>query len=306
MRSYLCVRASEAVSVDGDITKPVWQGAAWTEDFIDIEGEHMPSPTWRTRVKMLWDDTALYIAAELEEPHVWATLAGRDSVIFHDNDFEVFLDPDADNQHYVELELNAFNTVWDLLLPKPYKDKGMPLTGWRIRGLRTAVKVQGTLNDPTDIDNGWTVEISIPWLALEEVCRCDCPPKAGDQWRINFSRVQWDVEVVHGTYRKVPDRPEHNWVWSPQRVIDMHRPERWGILQFADSVADVLKHDPSLDVRDLLHEAYYSHKGGKALPEGVELFTTPSTFELVAQATYPDRSVHEWHLTSDGRIWESS
>jgi len=51
---------------------------------------------------MLWDDQAVYVAAELEEPHVWATLTQHDSVIFQDNDFEVFLDPDADGHNYGE------------------------------------------------------------------------------------------------------------------------------------------------------------------------------------------------------------
>ena len=65
---------------------------------------------------MLWDDDYLYIAAELEEPHVWATLTQHDAVIFHDNDFEVFLNPEGDSHLYAELELNALNTTWDLLL----------------------------------------------------------------------------------------------------------------------------------------------------------------------------------------------
>jgi hypothetical protein len=34
---------------------------------------------------MLWDDQFFYVAAELAEPHVWATLDIHDSVIFHDN-----------------------------------------------------------------------------------------------------------------------------------------------------------------------------------------------------------------------------
>ena len=56
---------------------------------------------------MLWDDQFFYVGAELEEPHVWATLTERDSVIFHDNDFEVFIDPDGDTHLYYELEMNA-------------------------------------------------------------------------------------------------------------------------------------------------------------------------------------------------------
>ena len=50
------------------------------------------------------------------------TLTEHDSVIFQDNDFEVFIDPDGDNHNYYEIEINALNTEWDLRLPKPYRD----------------------------------------------------------------------------------------------------------------------------------------------------------------------------------------
>ena len=72
-------------------------------------------------MKMLWDDQYLYIAADLEEPHVWATLTAHDSVIFRDNDFEVFLNPTGDSVNYFEFEINALNTGWDLFLDKPDK-----------------------------------------------------------------------------------------------------------------------------------------------------------------------------------------
>ena len=72
---------------------------------------------------MLWDDTYFYIGAELVEPHLWATLTQHDSVIFHDNDFEVFIDPNGDNHEYYEFEINALGTGWDLLLPRPYQGR---------------------------------------------------------------------------------------------------------------------------------------------------------------------------------------
>ena len=136
---------------------------------MDIEGDAKPKPRCATRMKMLWDDQYLYIAAELEEPHLWATLTEHDSVIFQDNDFEVFLDPDGDNQNYCELELNALNTTWDLLLTKPYRDGGRAINAWEILGLKTAVHLDGTLNDPRDKDRGWTVEIAWPWKGLKEL-----------------------------------------------------------------------------------------------------------------------------------------
>jgi hypothetical protein len=261
-KGYVCYRAPSPVVIDGDPKDAAWAAAPWSDAFVDIEGDERPKPRFRTRVKMLWDDEALYVAAELEEPHLWATLKEHDAVIFADNDFEVFLDPDGDNHLYGELELNALNTTWDLLLTKPYKDGGKAVNAWEIAGLKTAVKLDGTLNDSRDADRGWTVEIKWPWNGLKELTGAAVPPKDGDRWRINFSRVEWDAEVIGGKYRKVKGRPEHNWVWSPQGVIDMHRPERWGYLQFSTAKPGEAKFrlDPDWDIRDALHRAYYAQR----------------------------------------------
>lgn len=232
-RHYICYRARKPLVIDGKLDDETWRDAAWTEDFVDIEGDKKPRPRFRTRAKMLWDDRYFYIGAELEEPHVWATLTQRDSIIYHDNDFEVFIDPDGDNHRYYEIEINALNTVFDLRLERPYKDGGTALIEWDIPGLKTAVYVDGTLNDPSDIDRGWSVEIAIPWKPLAEYAGCPVPPRDGDRWRVNFSRVEWLARVVNGRYEKVPNMPEDNWVWSPQGVIDMHRPETWGYVQFS-------------------------------------------------------------------------
>jgi len=195
---YVCYRASSPIKVDGSLDAAAWQAVPWTRDFRDIEGDARPKPRFRTRAKMLWDDNNFYVAAQLEEPHVWGTNTQHDAVIFNDNDFEVFIDPDSDSHDYYEFEINALNTGWDLLLKKPYKDGGPALNEWEIAGLKTAVHVEGTLNNPTDTDTGWTVEIAFPWKALGEFARRTVPPAEGDQWRVNFSRVEWLTDIVDG------------------------------------------------------------------------------------------------------------
>jgi hypothetical protein len=325
-RGYVCYRAPSPITIDGKLDDAAWQAAPWSEWFVDIEGDKKPAPRLRTRMKMLWDDECLYIAAELEEPHVWATLTKHDSVIFHDNDFEVFLDPDGDNHVYGELEINALNTTWDLLLTKPYRDGGRAIDDWEISGLRTAVHVDGTLNDPRDRDRGWTVEIAWPWKGMRQLASRPMPPFHGDQWRINFSRVEWDVDIIDGKYRKVPGRPEHNWVWSPQHVIDMHRPEQWGYVQFSTATpgTDVYRPDPSGPARALLHRIYYAQHAyrrqhgafatsldelgiGRPWPDGVtppRLQTTDSLFE--ASLTFRRRKSEKpqhWHIRDDSRLW---
>jgi len=249
--------------MDGVLAGPGWDLAPWTHDFVDISTA--VKPRFRTRVKILWDDHALYIGAELEEPHVWATLTKRDSVIFHDNDFEVFLDPDGDHANYLEFEVNALGTPWDLRLAYPYRAGGSELP-YTIEGLQVGVHVEGTINNPTDEDRRWSVAIKWPWEDIRAWCKGHCPPLPGEVWRINFSRVQWRHDVVKGKYVKRAG-PEDNWVWSPQGVIDMHRPWMWGRLQFADGAAS-LKGDPDWPDRMALVEAWEGREAGK-VPEGV-------------------------------------
>jgi hypothetical protein len=225
--SYPCLRAAAPIHIDGKLDDAAWRNAPWTADFVDIEGDSQPRPKYRTRVKMLWDDQYLYIAAELEEPDVKATLTQHDSVIFKDNDFEVFIKPLPDTASYYEFEINALNTGWDLFLPKPYNQDGQPDNSWDIQGLKTAIAVQGTLNQSGDKDRGWTVEIAYPLSAFAS--RQAVPkPRDGTIWRINFSRVEWTAGKPK----------EDNWVWSPQGVIDMHVPERWGFLRFVDASSE--------------------------------------------------------------------
>jgi hypothetical protein len=324
-KGYVCYRARSPITIDGRLDDAAWRDAPWTDDFGDIEGDVRPRPRFRTRARMLWDDDCLYIAAELEEPHVWATLTRHDAVIFRDNDFEVFLDPDGDSHLYAELELNALNTTWDLLLPRPYKDGGRAIDAWEIAGLRTAVHVDGTRNDPRDTDRGWSVEIAWPWEGLKALTAVPVPPCHGDQWRINFSRVEWQVETAGGKYRKVPDRKEDNWVWSPQGVIDMHRPERWGYLQFSDAEpgTDRFRPDPAEPARRLLHQVYYAqHNYRKAngtwapsltalglaglahSPYGAPRLETTSThFEASLTVRVPGEAPRRWRIGSDARVW---
>jgi hypothetical protein len=238
-RSYVARPAATPIRVDGKLDDSAWRLAPWTEAFIDIEGSSRPPPPLLTRAKVLWSEEALWIGAELEEPHVWGTLTERDDVIYLDDDFEVFLDPDGDTHAYYELEINALGTEWDLFLARPYRDGGPAIHAWDIPGLRTAVSVDGTLNQPEDMDRGWSVEIAIPWAALAEATEVPVPPRPGDRWRLNFSRVDWPVEIRDGRTVKRVDpgtgdtAAESNWVWSPQGLIAMHYPEMWGFLIFA-------------------------------------------------------------------------
>lgn len=266
---YICYRTNQPIIIDGKFDEEDWNKAEWTKDFVDIEGDLKPKPYYNTRVKMLWDDENFYFAALIEDPQIWATLRQRDTVIFYDNDFEIFIDPDGDTHKYYEFEINAFNTQWDLLIAKPYRnDENVALNGWNIAGLKTAVNINGTINNSNDKDKYWTVEIAYPWKALGEMTSMKFPPKNKDQWRVNFSRVEWDTEIIDGKYKKKTNPktgktlPENNWVWSPQGIINMHAPETWGFVQFSENKVGTeiakFKNNDEEEAKWALRKVYYA------------------------------------------------
>ena len=260
-KKYVCYRTTSKINLDGKLLESDWKNTSWTHSFLDIEGKLKPK--YQTRVKMLWDDNYFYFGVNMEEPNLWATITERDAVIFHDNDFEIFIDPDGDTHNYMELEVNAFGTEWDLLLLKPYRDQEkVAVDSWNMVDLITAIHLDGTLNDPSDVDNGWSIEFAIPWRVLEENAPKSLPID-GDQWRINFSRVQWDLEVINGIYKKL-EKPEYNWVWSPQGIIAMHYPEMWGFVQFSSKRTGGMKSefiwDTIEDHKWYLRNMYYKQK----------------------------------------------
>jgi hypothetical protein len=234
-KTYVAAKTTVPIVIDGDESDVSWNKVDWTDLFEDIENNIKPK--YATKVKMLWDETNFYIVAKLDEPHVWANLKQRDTIIFYNNDFEVFIDPDSDTFNYYELEINALNTVWDLFLSKPYRENNIALNDWNIPGLKSAIKINGTLNNPNDIDQGWVVEMAIPWASYRTSYNEKNVP-ADKFWRINFSRVNWQHTIKNGSYERKKDTegnflPEYNWVWSPMGVINMHEPEKWGYVYFS-------------------------------------------------------------------------
>jgi len=330
-KTYVIHKTSDPLTIDGKFDEPVWQKTEWTDSFLDIRGAHLPPPRFKSKTKMLWNQEYLYIVAQLDEPHLWATIEERDAVIFQENNFEIFIDPDGDTHHYYELEINALGTFWDLMLTQPYRTGGRPLNAWDIKELKIGVDLLGTLNDPSDTDIGWTLEVAIPLDVLNETVGRS-QPQDGSQWKLNFSRVEWQTNVENGQYVKKTDPEtgeplsEDNWVWSPQGVIDMHLPERWGIVQFSDEAPGSnisFKHSPHLKYEWVLRELYYRQRNfrnehGEYSDDLDELQSTdlfieqniqPEVQIIVLDNTYvmsltTEELDHTFYIREDSKAWK--
>jgi len=286
---YVCHTTTDEIIIDGKDSESAWQAASWTNAFVDIEGSLKPNPKLDTKVKMLWDKSFFYFFAKMEEPHLWATLKNRDDIIYNDDDFEIFIDPDGDSHNYYELEWNAYNTLWDLILLRPYRTDNKPkvLFEWNITEVESAVHLEGTINDNTDIDKYWTLEVKIPWFALMELAPGKRRPKDGDQWRVNFSRVDWTMENDGSGYKKKTDDngkilPENNWVWSPTGKINMHMPECWGYVQFSTASPNqktAITQNPDEEIKWALWNLYWQqlayYKEHKVYTDNLSEFTIP-------------------------------
>ena len=252
-RTYVAYRTEGTLKIDGKLDESSWQKAKDTEEFEDISGKGFDAPKYKTTAKMLWDDDFLYVGAILEEPNITAKLTQRDTIIYYDNDFEVFIDPDSDGHNYFEIEVNAKNVLFDLMLDKPYRVGGDFFLQWDCPGIQSGIHIEGTLNNPNDTDKYWTVEMAIPRQAL--TLSFNNLLKAGNTWRINFSRVEW------------LKKPEENWVWNATGRIDMHMPDRWGYLYFSDNKVGteetqlVYPHDK--DIYKLMWAVFYAQQDYK-------------------------------------------
>lgn len=313
---YTVYRAGERLKIDGRLDEKAWQAALPTTEFVDISGEGFPTPKYKTTAKMLWDDEYLYIGAVIEEPNITGHLTQRDTIIYRDNDFEVFIDPDGDGVGYFEFENNAKGTLMDLFMPKSYRCGGDFVMSWDCKGWDLKVSYQGTLNKSKDTDRSWTVEMAIP--AKEMAIGFASPLKAGAWWRLNFSRVEW----LNG-----PDKPEENWVWSPTGAVNMHMPERWGYIYFDEATvgtkqtklgwpydmnvyrmawtifyAQSERYEKSHNYYRTAEQLFLTDAELATLPEGTTIDIDASQHSYVARLTVKSEG-QVYCINSEGRFW---
>ncbi|MBM3265093.1 MAG: carbohydrate-binding family 9-like protein [candidate division Zixibacteria bacterium] len=226
--TYVCHHVDEPFIVDGRIDHPSWMRAEWTPLFGHIEDPDI-IPEWATRAKMLWDDRYFYVGVDMECPDVWGTITTRDEHVYaYDPDFEVFIDPDGDGEEYMEFGMNALNCVYDFLLHKPYDRSGGETRdiAWNWEGLRSAVQINGTLNASWTVDKGWSAVIAFDYSSMmAQAPKCNFPPKDGDVWRVNLSRLVRD---------RANTWTGKDWTWSRVGIYSMHVPELYGFVQFSD------------------------------------------------------------------------
>ena len=241
-RQYVVYRTIDKIMVDGKLDEASWKNAEWTENHVHIVFEGYKNPNLDSRSKMVWDDENIYFAGFIEEPNIYGHFIKNDTIICRDSDYEIFIDVDGDARNYVEIEFNALGTVWDILYEKelrkgvlPYSYSWIPESKpWDVKGMRLAVRTDGTVNYPFDKDEGWYYECSIPWSTLQELSLSgEKLNQNGSSMRINFSRVQFNIKeewpiMGWGRTKNV------DWLWSPELTYSAHVVETYGRVIMSD------------------------------------------------------------------------
>lgn len=209
---YHIKKTERAPQIDGDLSDSVWKSAEAVNLVRSFDG----SPaSLRTTARLLYDDKNIYIAFDCEDPDVWGTLMNRDDPIYTQEVVEVFFDANGDGKTYNEIEVSPNNVIFDAYFPA--RREGMD-TSWDSK-MKSAVKVRGTINDDSDRDQGWTVEMQVPIANLAEVPHV--PPHRGDRWRFNLYRLE------HLGRKQVEGQ-----AFSPLFMGDFHNLPRFGWLVF--------------------------------------------------------------------------
>ena len=252
-------RITTPIKIDGDLTKAAWTKSTKMNLVDMVTGD----PAFlETKVSALWDEQNLYIAFWVSEPNIQAELTERDSLIFTENDVEVFI---AGEDCYYEFQINALGTCYEVfyIWQEAYKKGGRFDTAefdllarevdvlggfqdelrfqkhprgrrwafmdWDFPGLKTAVKIQGTINNPTDRDEGWTVELAFPWKGMYSLFGKEVIPGQNlSALRVNLSRFQ---KLQYNAYypKKHP-----GWALNPFGVYDSHIPSCFSYIQLSN------------------------------------------------------------------------
>ena len=208
---YRAAHTLDTITVDGRLDELTWDALPRVERFVDIRRPDAADSAY-TRATMAWDDRAFYFAFVALDDTPWNKMLERDAHLWEQEVVEVFLDPDGDGRDYAELEVSPHNVVVDLLIPAPGAVPADEAAKWNIAGLETAVVKQA---------RGWTVEIAIPWAALE-AAGVDGKPKIGDRWRVGLYRIERPLDA--------PQNAEL-MAWSPTER-NFHEPDKFGVVEF--------------------------------------------------------------------------
>ncbi len=212
---YEVKRAASRIHVDGKLDDAAWKDANTLT--FQFPWEFQTGAKQKTTVRILWDDENLYLGYDCEDADIFAQYQKHDDPTYKDDAVELFINPNPAGHFYYGLEMNARAVLYDYFYVFP----DFLIARFDMSGVQLATNIRGTLNVRGDRDEGWSLEVAIPWNNFQELTK-KLPPAPGSTWTANMNR--WDgVE---------PDRRLSQWSDSGMKSPNPHQPARFGQLIF--------------------------------------------------------------------------
>lgn len=211
-----CRWTDQPPTIDGSAEEPIWKQAQVIDRFPAFWKGLDDGDT--TRARLLWDEEALYFAAEMTDAELKSFGAKRNDMIWNGDVFELFFKPHGDRPEYYEFQVNPQSVILELAFPERGFDF-QELAGRPPMGFRAIAKADGTVNQPGDADRGWSVEGRIPWTIFTAG---GGKPKSGDVW--SFALCRYD----HGPEGTEPLLSSS----APLTRPSFHRYEDYGRVRF--------------------------------------------------------------------------
>lgn len=226
--TYTVLRAGTPIRIDGKLDEPAWFGAP------DVGPFHFPWWTSgkkeRTTVKLLWDNENLYIAHISEDEHITARHKDHDGKVAEDDCFEIMIAPNSDKPEvYFNIEWNVIGGYVDNFRPNGPNQPRAPV--WDAEGVEIAGSYEGTLNDDSDRDRYWLVEVKIPLRNFIKYAK-HIPPQPGETWNINLNRHGGATNLQYSQW-SAGDTPKPAF----------HTPHRFGKITFSPTASPFFR-DP--------------------------------------------------------------
>jgi hypothetical protein len=225
--SYTAERRIDTIVIDGNLNEASWQNAADTSVFTFWDGSPAPVSI-QTTAKMIWDDQYLYIAFTARDPDVYATYTARDSRLWEQDNFEVFVTVPG-TTGYVEAEGSPRGTIWDGVFTNVFQGPGGT---YNMAGLQVSARVNGTLNNSSDQDTGFTAEMRLPFADIYQGNPVG-HPLHGTQLRLNLNRINWNTPATQGGVGAAGSDTYYAWSPVPGTGISFHRPDKFGTVTFS-------------------------------------------------------------------------
>ncbi len=172
-----------------DFGCPLWEKAEPARWYL--AGTDKP-PASLTEAGLLWSDSCLYARYKAYDRDIFALHTERDSRTCEDDVLELFFKTDPKGEAYYNFEINALGAVYDAYQPRrSFAGGDHRWSRWNSEGLKAAVCVKGTLNDPSDEDEYWILQLALPFRDLEIPGKK--APEPGDIWLYLLARYDYSV-----------------------------------------------------------------------------------------------------------------